>query len=319
MGQHLLNVKELTIDQINELLQRATFFEKNHQYLEAPLHRRFVANLFLEPSTRTKISFEIAEKRLGLETISFSSASSSLLKGETLYDTLKTIEKQGVEVAVIRLKEEGQLDFLSQKLKLRIVNAGEGTMEHPTQALLDIYTIKKYFQDLKGLNVAIIGDIAHSRVAHSNYYLLKKLGANVVFSGPSFFMDKNLEGKVLPIDEAIKQADVVMMLRVQFERLTEKLNISQEEYNKQFGFTTDRLQILPSHSIILHPAPVNRGMEMDDQVVEHKQSKIFEQVENGVWIRMAVIERAIGGDQQWQSSFKMETYGLRSNGLMGIS
>jgi len=318
MGQNLLKVADLSNSCIEEILNRARFFADNQDVLgmkDLPYQDRFVANLFLEPSTRTRFSFEVAEKKLGAHPINFESGSSSLQKGESLLDTLRTLEAMGVEVAVIRLREEGLLEPLTKKLNIRIINAGEGKNEHPSQALLDLYTIKSYFKEIKGLNVAIIGDIAHSRVARSNYHLLKKMGANIFFSGPNDLMPKDLAGTHLPINDAIANADVVMMLRVQYERLEQKLSLSQEEYNLEYGFTKGRLKLLQPHAIILHPAPVNRGVEMDDFVVEHSQTKVFEQIKNGVWIRMAIIERALGGNKKWGLSSNKEKYGMKIVGL----
>lgn len=298
MGKHLLSIQDLRKEEIEGLLNRAAYFQKySREFPTVPsmFQHKFIANVFLEPSTRTRFSFEVAEKRLGVQVINFESSVSSLQKGETLYDTLKTLESQGIDAVVIRLTDEGKLQPLSERLSLKIINAGEGRTEHPTQALLDLYTMKKYFNEIKGLRVAIIGDIQHSRVARSNYHLLKKYGAEVFYSGPSQFRASDLEGDYLPIDEAIQQADVVMMLRIQFERQSKEMIQSIEEYRVQFGFTEERLKYLQPHAIILHPAPVNRGVEMDDAVVEHEQSKIFEQIHHGVWIRMATIERALGG------------------------
>lgn len=299
MGKSLLGINDLSREEIDEIIKRAEYFQKNNfeSIVDDSFYKnKFVTNFFLEPSTRTRFSFEIAEKRLGCQVINFQSNDSSIQKGESLYDTLKTLDSQGIDVAVIRLCEENLLTELSQKLSLKIINAGEGKDKHPTQALLDFYTIKKYFSEIKGLNIAIIGDINHSRVAKSNYQLLSKYGANFIFSGPKEFMPDDLQGRYLPVDEAIKQADIVMMLRIQFERQQSNVQSLVQEYNKQFGFTEERLKYLQSHALILHPAPVNRGIEMDDIVVEHKQSKIFEQINNGVWVRMAVIERALRGE-----------------------
>lgn len=297
MGKHLLGCIDMKIDEINQIMDRAAFLQKNERELSdlhLRLQKKYIANLFLEPSTRTRFSFEIAEKRLGLQVLNFEAAKSSLQKGESLYDTLKTIESLGVDAAVIRTNED-ILTSLADKLNIKIINAGEGKKEHPTQALLDLFTIKKYFTDLKGLKIAIIGDIAHSRVARSNTYLLNKMGARLIFSGPKNLMVNDLAGEYLPINEAIQEADVVMMLRIQFERMEERYINSKESYNKDFGLTEERLKLLQPHAIILHPAPVNRGVEMDDIVVEHPQSKIFEQITNGVYIRMAVIEHALEG------------------------
>jgi len=297
MGKNLLGCNVMKLDEINELMNRASFFQKNENKLtdlRLKLQNIYIANLFLEPSTRTKFSFEVAERKLGLQVLNFDAATSSLKKGESLYDTLRTIESLGVDAAVIRVNED-ILSNLAEKLTIKIINAGEGKKEHPTQALLDLYTIKKYFNDLRGLKIAIIGDIAHSRVARSNAYLLNKMGAKVIFSGPENLMVNDLEGEYLPIDEALNQADVVMMLRIQFERMEERYINTKERYNKDYGLTEERLKLLQPHAIILHPAPVNRGVEMDDLVVEHPQSKIFEQITNGVYIRMAVIEQALEG------------------------
>lgn len=299
MGKDLLAINDLTNEEIDEILKKAEFYQKNNlnSIVEGSIFQnKFVTNFFLEPSTRTRFSFEMAEKRLGCQVINFQSDDSSIQKGESLYDTLKTLNSQGIDVAVIRLCEENLLKYFSQKLSLKIINAGEGKEKHPTQALLDLYTINKYFNDIKGLNVAIIGDIKHSRVAKSNYHLLKKYGANIIFSGPREYIPEDLQGRYLPVDDAIKKADVVMMLRIQFERLENNVLCSTKEYNKQYGFTEDRLKLLQPHALILHPAPVNRGIEMDDVVVEHKQSKIFEQIHNGVWVRMAILDRALRGD-----------------------
>lgn len=293
MGEHLLGCKDLQNEEIEWIISRANSHKVNEAKGHKPVYKqKFVSNLFLEPSTRTRFSFEVAEKKLGLQVLNFQADSSSLQKGESIYDTLKTLEAIGVEAAVIRSKEE-ILSEVAPKIALKLINAGEGKKEHPTQALLDLMTIKSYFNEIKGLNVAIIGDIAHSRVARSNAYLLNRLGANVIFSGPETLQAYDLNGKYLTVDEAIRSADVVMMLRIQFERMEKSIIQSTTEYNQKFGFTESRLELLQPHAIILHPAPVNRGVEMDDSVIEHRQSKIFEQIANGVFIRMAVLERAL--------------------------
>ncbi len=299
MGEHLISCNDLTVYEIEKLLSIAQYFETKQQGLpniSSVFRDKFIANLFLEPSTRTRFSFEVAEKKLGANVLNFQSGASSIQKGETLYDTLKTFESLGIDVAVIRLSEENTLEKLKGAINVKIINAGEGRIAHPTQALLDLYTIRKYFSTIKGLKVAIIGDIAHSRVARSNINVLKKFGANIILSGPSNLIPDDLHEEYLPIDEAIAQANVVMMLRIQFERQTISLVDSVEEYNQKYGLTKKRLAYLHPDAIILHPAPVNRGVEMDDVVVEHAQSKIFEQIANGVFVRMAVIERALGGE-----------------------
>jgi len=318
MGQHLLTIEDLSKEEIEKIIYRASYFEQYHPFIRQQFQNRFVANFFLEASTRTRFSFEVAEKRLGAEVLQFQPNISSITKGESLLDTLKTLESIGVETAIIRIREEGLLQELSKQVSLRIVNAGEGRTSHPTQALLDLFTIKKYFQDVKGLNIAIIGDVTHSRVARSDAALLKKMGANILFSGPDSLMDKSL-GQIVPIDNAIQLADVVIMLRIQFERQESEFFNAKEIYRQQFGFTEDRLKHLQSHAIILHPAPVNRGLEMDDAVVDHPQSKIFEQIKNGVWVRMAVIERALGGNEAWNTLSNKDESGIRMNGLKVIS
>ena len=319
MGKSLLSIDSLTNEEISKILLRARYYEEYHPYIRPQFRNRFVANLFLEPSTRTRTSFEVAEKRLGAEVLQFQASNSSLTKGESLLDTIRTLESLGVEAAVIRTSEEGMLEELTTATSLRIINAGEGRIAHPTQALLDLYTIQKYFHRVEGLKVAIIGDIAHSRVARSNVVLLKRMGAQVLFSGPENLMDPSLEGTYLPIDEAIAQADVVMMLRIQFERQNHDYIASKAQYREEYGFTTERLQYLQPHAIVLHPAPVNRGLEMDDQVVDHPQSKIFEQIQNGVWVRMAVIERGLGGCGIWESSSSKDEFGTKINGFKVIS
>ncbi|WP_339062366.1 aspartate carbamoyltransferase catalytic subunit [Tepidibacillus marianensis] len=319
MGQHLLTIQELTSEEIEKMIHRASYFEQYHPFIRPQFQNRFVANLFLEASTRTRFSFEVAEKRLGTEVLQFQPNISSLTKGESLLDTLKTLESLGAEAAIIRIREEGILQELSRQVSLRIVNAGEGQFSHPTQALLDLFTIKKYFHNLKGLNVAIIGDITHSRVAKSDALLLKKMGANVLLSGPESLMNKSIGDAVLPTEEAIQQADVVIMLRIQFERQESEYLNEKGRYREQYGFTVDRLKHLQPHAIILHPAPVNRGLEMDDEVVDHPQSKIFEQIHNGVWIRMAVIERALGGTGVWETSSNKDASGIGINGFKVIS
>lgn len=295
MKRHLLSMNDLEFEEIKQLLKRAQFFSENRNSpaIKELGKNRFVTNFFLEPSTRTRFSFEIAEKRLGCNVINFQSNDSSIKKGETLYDTLRTLEAQDVEIAVVRLCEEGILAQYANKLSLTLINAGEGMIEHPTQALLDLYTIKQHFGEVKGLTVAIIGDIRHSRVAHSNCQLLTRFGVKLIFSGPEEFMDERLEGKYLPIDEAIQAADVVMMLRIQFERQKLSYLESKEDYNRCYGLTEERAKFLNPQAIILHPAPINRGVEIADNLIEHSQSKIFEQMENGVWIRMAIIEQAL--------------------------
>lgn len=294
---HLLDTQFLSKDEIDRILQRAAFWEKKG-YDSSLYKGRFIANLFFEPSTRTRFSFEVAQKRLGLHVISIAPELSSIEKGETLYDTIKTLSSVGVEVAVIRHRDSEELfSLISKDVGCRIINAGAGKEAHPTQALLDLYTMKKHFGDLNGKKVVMIGDIAHSRVVRSNLAILSLYGAEVYLSGPEEMRDKECERQApyLPFEEALSMADVVMMLRVQLERHKNSLFTSAEEYHRHFGLNRDRLKLMKPEAIIMHPAPVNRGVEISDEMVEHPRSKIFEQMKNGVFVRMAVIEWALGG------------------------
>ncbi|MUT66166.1 aspartate carbamoyltransferase catalytic subunit [Paenibacillus sp. NEAU-GSW1] len=288
----LLGLKDLGKDEIEAILDRAAYWEQHPNKVHSVMQGKFAANMFFENSTRTRFSFEVAEKRLGAEVLNFSAAVSSVQKGESIYDTVRTLESMGIDVGIIRLKPIGVLADLATKIKVPLINAGDGNNEHPTQALLDLYTMRKQFGSLNGLNVSIIGDVQHSRVARSNLYALRKFGANVSFCSPDNMKAPELDVPYISIEEAIK-ADVVMMLRVQLERHESgKLN-SAESYREQFGLTAERAAQIASHAIIMHPAPINRGVEIDDEIVEHPQSRIFPQMENGVPIRMAVVERAL--------------------------
>ncbi|GAK39719.1 aspartate carbamoyltransferase [Paenibacillus sp. TCA20] len=290
----LLGLKDLAASEIESILDRAAHWDKQEEKLVPVLASRFVANMFFENSTRTRFSFEMAEKRLGAEVLNFAAAASSVAKGESIYDTVRTLESMGIDAGVIRLKPEGVLAQLAEKVKVPLVNAGDGNNEHPTQALLDLYTMRQTFGSLKGLNVSIIGDIKHSRVARSNLWALQKLGANVKFCAPDMMKAPELEAHApyISINEALK-ADVVMMLRVQLERHDKGIDMKAEEYREQFGLTEERAAKLNPSTIIMHPAPVNRNVEIDDAVVESPASRIFPQMSNGVPIRMAVMERAL--------------------------
>lgn len=290
----LLGLKDLAASEIESILDRAAHWDKQEEKLVPVLASRFVANMFFENSTRTRFSFEMAEKRLGAEVLNFAAAASSVAKGESIYDTVRTLESMGIDAGVIRLKPEGVLAQLAEKVKVPLVNAGDGNNEHPTQALLDLYTMRQTFGSLKGLNVSIIGDIKHSRVARSNLWALQKLGANVKFCAPDMMKAPELEAHApyISINEALK-ADVVMMLRVQLERHDKGIDMKADEYREQFGLTEERAAKLNPSTIIMHPAPVNRNVEIDDAVVESPASRIFPQMSNGVPIRMAVMERAL--------------------------
>lgn len=288
----LLGLKELDKDEIESILERAAYWENHPVKVHAGQQGKFAANMFFENSTRTRFSFEVAEKRLGAEVINFSAAASSVEKGESIYDTVRTLESMGIDVGVIRLKPTGLLAELATSIKVPLVNAGDGNNEHPTQALLDMYTMRKHFGSLNGLNVSIVGDILHSRVARSNLWALRKFGANVSFCAPPNMQARELDAPYITMDEALR-ADVVMMLRVQLERHESGMLKSAEAYRAEYGLTVERAQRIAKHAIIMHPAPVNRNVEIDGELVEHPQSRIFPQMENGVPVRMAVIERAL--------------------------
>ncbi|PLS16614.1 aspartate carbamoyltransferase [Bacillus sp. M6-12] len=287
----LLTMNDLQVHEINEILKDAQSFAEGR--LWEPGKKLFVANLFFEPSTRTKCSFEVAERRLGLDVIHFEAATSSVQKGETLYDTAKTLQSIGAGALVIRHKQDKYFNELEGRLNIPVINAGDGCGNHPTQSLLDLLTIKQELGSLSGLKVAIIGDIRHSRVARSNADALTRLGAEVVFSGPKEWMDFSLNtGSYENIDSAIKTADVVMLLRIQHERHSGGSGVQDGDYLSSYGLTKDRERSMKQNAIIMHPAPVNRGMEIDSELVECERSRIFKQMENGVFVRMAVLKRA---------------------------
>ncbi|MHA0855873.1 aspartate carbamoyltransferase catalytic subunit [Paenibacillus sp. CMAA1364] len=292
--RNLLGLKDISRNEIESILDRAAYWEANNEKVVPILNSHFVANMFFEDSTRTRFSFEMAEKRLGTQVLNFSSASSSIEKGESIYDTVRSLESMGIDAGVIRLKPNGVLQQLAEKVSIPLINAGDGNNEHPTQGLLDLYTMRKQFGELKGLKVSIIGDIRHSRVARSNLWALQKFGAEVRFCGPTSMMAPELEqyAPCVTMDEAL-QSNVVMMLRVQLERHDTGLLKSSKDYREQYGLTEARAEKLAKDTIIMHPGPVNRNVEMDDAIVESPQSMIFPQISNGVPIRTAVIERAL--------------------------
>ncbi|WP_404331443.1 aspartate carbamoyltransferase catalytic subunit [Mesobacillus maritimus] len=290
---HLLTTTALTIEEINDILEDAQRFSTGEIW--QPKKQTFVANLFFEPSTRTKSSFYMAERKLGLDVIPFETETSSVQKGETLYDTVRTLEAIGLDAVVIRHHEDQYFDELVGKINIPILNAGDGCGHHPTQSLLDLYTIKSEFGHFRELKVAIIGDLRHSRVARSNADVLQRLGAEVVFSGPEEWFDENLlkYGRYQPVDEAMETADVVMLLRIQHERHENGGRDFSGQYHQAFGLTVERERRMKPRSIIMHPAPVNRDVEIADCLVECERSRIFQQMENGVYVRMAVLKRSI--------------------------
>ena len=299
--KHLIDTKDLSREEIDHLLERARYWERKRGAEEGPFRGRFAANLFFEPSTRTRFSFEVAARRLGMEVLRFEEGISSAVKGESLLDTLRTLEALGVEVAVIRRGGPDILGELALRVRgIRLVNAGEGCTAHPTQALLDLYTLKRHFGEVKGITVAMIGDLRHSRVVRSNLWSLKTCGARVILSGPESMRAPDLEehAPYVPLEEAIRQADAAMMLRVQLERHREALFSSAEEYHRAYGLTMERFARMKPHAVIMHPGPVNRGVEIADELVEHPRSKIFDQMACGVPVRMAVLEWAMEGGER---------------------
>jgi aspartate carbamoyltransferase catalytic subunit len=291
----LLGLENLSASEIELILDRASLLKlaKFPKGGEEVLSASFVALLFLEPSTRTRISFEIAAKRLGGETLVFSASASSLTKGETLLDTVKNIEAMGVEFFVIRHSEAGVLEDLSPKIKASIINAGDGAHEHPSQALLDLLTLKEKKGKIRGLKVVIIGDILHSRVARSNIYGLNKLGAKVILCGPSSLLPKEFLRLGVEVshdlDAALKNADAVNVLRLQIERQNQNYIASLPDYFESFGLTEARLKSNAAPGcVVLHPGPLNRGVEIDSELADGSRSLVLNQVQNGVFIRMAV-------------------------------
>ena len=296
--KHLLTAEALTDREVMGLIRRAGEFKQGAKW--HPEERQYFAtNLFFENSTRTHKSFEVAEKKLGLEVIEFEASRSSVQKGETLYDTVLTMSAIGVDVAVIRHGKENYYDELiqSKTIQCSIINGGDGSGQHPTQCLLDLVTIYEEFGGFEGLKVAIVGDITHSRVAKSNMQLLNRLGAEIYFSGPEEWYDHQFDvyGQYVPLDEIVEKVDVMMLLRVQHERHDGKESFSKEGYHLEYGLTNERATRLQKHAIIMHPAPVNRDVELADELVESLQSRIVAQMSNGVFMRMAILEAILHG------------------------
>lgn len=285
---NIFKLDDLTIAEINEILESATAFKSGLKKINYN-NQKIIANLFFEPSTRTHYSFEVAEMKLGCKTINFTAETSSVKKGETLYDTVKTFESIGVDAVVIRHQEDEYYKEL-ENINIPILNGGDGTKDHPSQSLLDLMTIKEEFGDFKNLKVLIVGDIKHSRVAHSNIKVMERLGMKVYTAGPEKFKDSNLE--FVELDKMIEEADVIMLLRIQFERHQDEMKISKKEYNQKYGMTIERMKKMKANAIIMHPAPFNRNLEISNEVVECKKSRIFKQMENGVFVRMAMIEKS---------------------------
>lgn len=293
---HLLGTKDLTEDDIQLIFETADNFKEiiNRPIKKVPSLRDItIANVFFENSTRTRISFELAEKRLSADTVNFSSSQSSVKKGETLLDTVNNILAMKVDMIVMRHASPGAPHFLSKHIDARIVNAGDGTHEHPTQALLDTFSMRMVHKSLEGLKVAIIGDILHSRVALSNIFALKKLGAEVMVCGPNTLLPRfiaSLGVKVeLDVFKALQWCDVANVLRIQLERQQIKYFPSLREYSLYYGINKEMLDRLDKEITIMHPGPINRGVELNSDVADSEHSIILDQVENGVAVRMAVL------------------------------
>lgn len=286
----VLNLDNYTASEINDILDKAQAFKDGKQVNYEG--KKVIANLFFEPSTRTHYSFDMAALKLGCKTQNFNAGDSSLKKGESLYDTVKTFEMFGVDAVVIRHKENEYYKQLTGKLNIPILNAGDGTGNHPSQSLLDLLTIRQEFGRFEGLKIVIVGDIKHSRVAHTNIKIMKKLGMEVYTSGPEEYKEEGYD--YVNLDEVIDKVDVVMLLRVQHERHTNQMQLIEEEYNKNYGLNEERVKKMKKESIIMHPAPFNRNVEITDNIVECEKSRIFKQVENGVFVRMALINMVLG-------------------------
>ncbi len=295
MGKrNLLTLSALSVEDILHILDDAETFKQGTPYDK--LQGKFVSNLFFEPSTRTQYSFNVAEEKLGMRVISFNPAASSLKKDESFYDTVKVFDALGMDAVVIRHSENEYYNQLLGHVNAAIINGGDGTGNHPTQSLLDLLTIRQEFGYFNGLKVAIVGDVVHSRVAHTDFEVMQRLGMEVFTSGPSEFMEKGMH--FVSFEEAIRQSDVVMLLRVQHERHGEGgMQLSKEEYHKQYGLNAETLKWMKPTAIIMHPAPFNRGVEIASEIVESEQSRIFKQMENGVFARMAVLKWALGDDK----------------------
>jgi aspartate carbamoyltransferase catalytic subunit len=294
--EHLIGIKDLTREDIELIFKTADSFKEviNRPIKKVPSLRDItIANLFFENSTRTRLSFELAEKRLSADVVNFSAASSSVKKGETLIDTVNNILSMKVDMVVMRHPNPGAAKFLSERIGAKVVNAGDGTHEHPTQALLDAFSIRERLGSVEGKKVVIVGDILHSRVALSNIYCLQKLGAEVMVCGPTTLIPKYIHELGVKVEHNLRAAlewcDVANMLRIQLERQDIKYFPSLREYSMQFGLTKEILDALPKEIIVMHPGPINRGVEITSDVADSKQSIILQQVENGVAVRMAVI------------------------------
>jgi aspartate carbamoyltransferase catalytic subunit len=307
--RHLLGIEPLTTGQISFLLEQSKVFQaiqRNPLKKLATLRGKTVALAFFEPSTRTRISFATACARLGADIMLFQAEASSLKKGESLIDTVRTLEAMKPDAIIMRHVASGSPDFVAARLDVPVINAGDGTHEHPTQALLDALTIQDRKGSIENLNVTILGDVLHSRVARSNIHLLSRFGCRITLCGPGMWVPRELESlapnvhRVARVEDALKDADVVLALRVQQERMNEPA-LAPEEYILLYQLTPERLRLARPDAIVLHPGPMNRGLEIDDAVADGPQSCILEQVTNGLAVRMALLFHLVGGPTASQS------------------
>lgn len=295
--KHLVTMETLSNEEVFGLIQRGLAFKKGE--LVTLSRKYYASNLFFEDSTRTHKSFEMAELRLDMGMIDFDARTSSVNKGETLYDTILTMSALGVDICVIRHSEVDYYKQLidSPSIQTSIVNGGDGSGQHPSQSLLDLMTIYEEFGTFENLKIAIAGDITHSRVAKSNMQILKRLGADIYFTGPEewYSAEFDVYGQHVAIDDIVEEVDVLMLLRVQHERHDGSESFSKETYNRLHGLTGERYKRLKEQAIIMHPAPVNRDVEIDDQLVEAPKSRLVRQMQNGVFVRMAILEAIVNG------------------------
>lgn len=302
LGKDLIGLEYLSADQVRGILDTAEPFKEisERRIKKVPVLRgKTIVNLFMEPSTRTRISFEFAEKRLSADTVNIASTGSSVQKGESLVDTARNLEAMRIDMVVIRHWASGAARFLAERIPSNVINAGDGSHEHPTQALLDILTLRDHFEKIEGLKICIVGDIMHSRVARSNIFGLLKLGAEVGVCGPKTLLPPALDQMGVQVfrrvEEAIEWSDALNVLRLQIERMKSSYVPSLREYNRVYGISSARLDAAKRDVLVLHPGPMNRGVEIDSDVADGPHSVILKQVTNGVAIRMAVLYLLAGG------------------------
>lgn len=286
----LLKLSNLSVEEVIAILEDAKKCATG--VYDRTLEDKIIANLFFEPSTRTQYSFNVAEERLGIKVVNFNAETSSMRKGETFYDTVKTFESFGIDGVVIRSSVDEYYNELIGKIQIPVINGGDGVKDHPTQSLLDLFTIYEEFGHFDGLKIAIVGDIAYSRVASTNIEIMKRMGMEVYVSGPEEYRVEGYD--FIDFDEAIEKMDIIMLLRIQHERHHSKMQMSLGEYHLRYGLTAERVKKMKKDAIIMHPAPFNRNVEIADEVVECEKSRIFRQIHNGVNVRMAVLRRSLG-------------------------